>query len=67
MTLKGFIIENRSKLPLQLVRASALSWWNKELNLHQRLELQRRWFKDRTLYTLTGSEIQQIWESEVSH
>ena len=67
MTLKGYIIENRSKLPLQLVRDSALSWWNKELNLHQRLELQRRWFKDRTLYTLTGREIQQIWESEVSH
>lgn len=67
MTLKGYIIENRSKLPLQLVRASALSWWNKELNLHQRLELQRRWYNDRTLYTLTGREIQQIWESEVSH
>ena len=67
MTLKGHIIENRSKLPLQLVRASALSWWNKELNLYQRLELQRRWYNDRTLYTLTGREIQQIWESEVSH
>lgn len=67
MTLKGYIIENGSKLPLQLVRASALNWWNKELNLYQRLELQRRWYNYRTLYTLTGREIQQIWESEVSH
>ena len=67
MTLKGYIIENGSKLPLQLVRASSLNWWNKELNLYQRLELQRRWYNYRTLYTLTGREIQQIWESEVSH
>ena len=67
MTLKGYIIENGSKLPLQLVRASALIWWNKELNLYQRLELQRRWYNYRTLYTLTGREIQHIWESEVSH
>ena len=67
MTLKGYIIENGSKLPLQLVRASALNWWNKELDLYQRLELQRRWYNYRTLYTLTGREIQQIWESEVSH
>ena len=67
MTLKGYIIENGSKLPLQLVRASALNWWNKELNLYQRLELQRRWYNYRTLYTLTGREIQQIWESEISH
>ena len=67
MTLKGYIIENGSKLPLQLVRAIALNWWNKELNLYQRLELQRRWYNYRTLYTLTGREIQQIWESEVSH
>ena len=67
MTLKGYIIENGSKLPLQLVRVSALNWWNKELNLYQRLELQRRWYNYRTLYTLTGREIQQIWESEVSH
>jgi len=34
MTLKGYIIENRNKLPLQFVRASALSWWNKELNIY---------------------------------
>ena len=66
MTLTGYIIENRSKLPLQLVRASALVWW-KKLNLHQRIELQRQWFNNRTIYTLTGREIQQIWESETSH
>ena len=65
MTLTGYIIENRSKLPLQLVRASALSWWKNELNLHQRIELQKRWFENRNLYTLTGREIQQIWESEL--
>ena len=66
MTLKGYIIENRSKLPLQLVRASALTWWNK-LNLYQRIELQKQWFIDKTIYTLTDREIQQIWESETSH
>ena len=64
MTLKGQIIENRSKLPLQIVRASALSWWKNEINLYQRIELQKRWFENRNLYTLTGREIQQIWESE---
>lgn len=65
MTIKGQIIENRRKLPLQILRGSALRWWDNDINLHQRLELQKRWFGNRNLYTLTGREIHKIWDCEV--
>lgn len=44
-------------------RISALSWWDK-LDTNVKIELCKQYFDDRLLYSLTGREIQIIWESQ---
>ena len=64
MTLKGCIIDNKSELPLTFIEGCALVWWDKKLTLSQKLELQKKWFIKKTLYTLTVEDIQQMWQNE---
>lgn len=44
-------------------RYIAILWW-KKLPINTRFELCKQYFEDRHIYTLTGREIQIIWESE---
>jgi len=44
-------------------RIASLSWWNK-LDTDVKVELCKQYFDDRVLYSLTGREIQIIWESQ---
>ena len=44
-------------------RRTALAWLYK-LDTNIKVELCKQYFDDRSLYTLTGREIQIIWESQ---
>lgn len=61
MLLKDIIYKNKCEL---LLHAIALSWWKNKLELIDKIALQKKWFRNKTMYSLTNDEILKIWECE---
>ncbi|MFW5847532.1 MAG: hypothetical protein ACOCVF_01250 [bacterium] len=61
------IYNNKENLPLPTIRMAALGWWNNTLNLEDRIIFQQKWFPKRKFDSLTGREIQQIWDIEFKY